>query len=484
MNTPTADPAAPNAVVPTGEAASAPAEDASWEELVSAALVGADRRSVPAVRLLEDAAVQVTRARAGRRPHAGRLPGPAAEETRPLASRAAGDRLARMLGGEQARLVPEWLETAATAGVRVPAHLIPGLLDLGARDRSIRPHLGPLAGARGRWLAELNPAWAYVLEEAVLPRAEGETPEAGETWEFGTRGDRRAYFAALRAAAPLRARELLEEGWAKETPEDRAAFVGLLGDGLSMEDEPFLEAALDDRRREVRQAAADLLTRLPESRLAGRMTERAARFLTRNGGKLVAEPPKACDSTMERDGVRPGPPAGMAKRGWWLQQVLARTPLSFWPAHFGLSPEEVIGLKIGDWAREVWMGWTRAVILQRDAAWARVLFEAEPLTDLLSVLPPEEQSARAALLVAREPMDGKMIMTLGGVARPWGTHLARAVLKTIVETSGMRPWDAGELIRLAGERLDPALHAHVERLGVTELAATLRFRHDMLKELS
>jgi hypothetical protein len=460
------------------------ASNTSWEELVSGALVGADRRSVPPAGLLEEAAVQVTLARAGQRPRAGLAPAPAAEETRPLASRAAGDRLARMLGGEQARLVPEWLEIAAAAGVRVPAHLIPGLLDLGARDRSIRAHLGSLTGARGRWLAELNPVWAYVLEEPVLPREEGDTPEIGETWELGGRGDRRAFLAALRAAAPSRARELLEEGWARETPEDRAAFVAVLADGVGMEDEPFLEAALDDRRREVRQAAADLLTRLPESRLAGRMAERAARFLTRSGGGLVAEPPKACDSSMERDGVRPGPPAGLAKRGWWLQQVMARTPLSFWPAHFGLSPEEVVRLKIGDWAREVRMGWTRAVILQRDAAWARVLFEVEPLTDLLSVLPPEEQSARAALLVAREPMDGKMIMTLGGVARPWGSHLAKAVLKAIVETSDMRPWDAGELIRLAGERLDPALHERVHELGITDLAATLRFRHDMLKELS
>ena len=42
-----------------------------------------------------------------------------------------------------------------------------------------------------------------------------------------------------------------------------------------MDDEPFLESALDDRSREVRQQAADLLTRLPDSRLALRMAERA-----------------------------------------------------------------------------------------------------------------------------------------------------------------------------------------------------------------
>ncbi|MBP2705737.1 hypothetical protein JOL79_18130 [Microbispora sp. RL4-1S] len=448
---------------------------ASWEELVSTALVGADRRAVPPESLLEQAAEQVVRMRAGRRPGRSRPPAPAAAETLPPVPGAAADRLARMLAGEQSRLLTEWLETAAARRVRVPAGMLPGLLDLGARDRSIRACLGTVTGTRGRWLAGLNPAWSYLLDEpAHLP------PD--EVWELGTSGDRRAWLAATRARDPAAARELLEGGWSAETPEDRAAFVALLADRLSMDDEPFLEAALDDRRREVRQAAADLLTRLPGSRLALRMTGRAARLVRRDGRGLRAEPPKACDSTMERDGVRARPPAGTAQRGWWLQQVVAHTPLSFWAAHLGSPAGDVVRLPLGDWAREVRMGWIRAAILQRDPAWARALFAVEPLTDLLAVLPPEEQSNRAADLVRRQPVDGQMIMMLGGVARPWGPRLTDAVLKKIAETVEAQPWNAGELIRLAGERLDPSAYARAE--GVPELTATLRFRFEMIKELS
>ncbi|GAB3145198.1 DUF5691 domain-containing protein [Microbispora hainanensis] len=446
----------------------------SWEELVSTALVGADRRAVPPESLLERAAEQVVRMRAGRRPGRGRPPAPAAAETMPLVPGAAADRLARMLAGEQSRLLTEWLETAAARRVRVPAEMIPGLLDLGARDRSIRACLGAVTGARGRWLAGLNPAWAYLLAEpAHVP------PD--EVWELGTSGDRRAFLAALRHRDPAAARELLERGWSAETPEDRSVFVPILADGLGMADEPFLESVLDDRRREVRQAAADLLTRLPRSRLALRMTARARRLVTGNGSRLRAEPPQECDGAMERDGVRARPPAGMETRGWWLQQVVAHTPLSFWPDHLGMPPHEIAAARIGDWQREVRMGWTRAAILQRDAAWARALFEAEPLTDLLAVLPPEERSRRAAELVAGHPVDGQMVMMLGGVPRPWGHRLARAVLKKIVETTRTQPWNAGELIRLAGERFDPAMHEHAGE--VPELAATLRFRSEMLKEL-
>ncbi|MFF4774337.1 DUF5691 domain-containing protein [Microtetraspora fusca] len=467
----------------------------SWEDLVSAALVGTDRRPVPGgrppggadtpvappVELLEQAAVQVIRARAGQRPQRGRPLPPAPQEIRPLVGRAAAVRLERILAGEQGRLLPEWLEIAAERGARVPARLIPKLLDLGARDQSIRVHLGVLTGTRGRWLAGLNSAWSYLRDEPTGGAG------AAEMWEFGTGGDRRAHLAALRARDPEAARELLAVGWDKETPEDRAAFTRILADGLTMADEPFLEAALDDRRREVRQAAADLLTRLPESRLGTRMTERAGRLLVRDGDRLQARPPKACDSRMERDGVRARPPAGSGQRGWWLQQVVAHTPLTFWPEHFGLSPAEITAMEVGDWAREVRMGWTRAAILQRDAVWARALVEVEPLTDLLAILPPAEQSRIAAEYVRRHPVDGQMIMMLGGIPRPWGMPLARAVLDKIAGVATAQPWNAGELARLAGERFDASAHGQVARLSdlpeVHEVTATLRFRHEMAREL-
>ncbi|GLW96913.1 DUF5691 domain-containing protein [Microtetraspora sp. NBRC 16547] len=463
---------------------------AEWEDLVSAALVGTDRRPLPGgpsvappVDLLEQAAVRVIRARAGQRPHRGRPLPPAPPETRPLVGRGAGDRLARILAGEQGRLLAEWLEIAAGSGVRVPARLVPRLLDLGARDQSIRAHLGVLAGTRGRWLAGLNPAWSYLQEEPTDGHA-----GSADVWEFGTSGDRRAFLAALRATDPAAARELLVAGWGKETPEDRAAFTQILAEGLTMADEPFLEDALDDRRREVRQAAADLLTRLPESRLGTRMAGRAARLLTRDGDRLRATAPQACDSTMERDGVRARPPSGTGNRGWWLQQVIAHTPLSFWTGHLGRSPAEITAMEVGDWAREVRMGWTRAAILQRDVLWARALIEVEPLTDLLAILPPAEQSRMAAEFVRRHPVDGQMIMMLGGIPRPWGVPLAKAVLEKIAATSTAQPWNASELARLAGERFDPSAYEQVARLRdlpeVHEVSATLRFRYDMARELA
>ncbi|MFC7649874.1 DUF5691 domain-containing protein [Streptosporangium lutulentum] len=290
---------------------------AEWEDLVSTALVGTDRRprageAAGEIELLGRAAVHTLRMRAGTRPVASEPLSVAAPEEQPAVSRAAGGRLARILGGEQPRLLAEWLEVAAGRGYRLSPHLLPELLDHAVRDRSIRSHLGVLSGNRGRWLAGLNPAWSFLLEEVTVAATGSET--APEVWELGTSGDRRAHLAALRAADPAGARELLAVTWEKETPDDRAAFLEVLADRLSLDDEPFLEAALDDRRREVRHQAADLLTRLPDSRLASRMAERVARYVTVVDGRIHVTPPAACDSTMERDGIRAKPPRGTGRR--------------------------------------------------------------------------------------------------------------------------------------------------------------------------
>jgi hypothetical protein len=442
------------------------------------------------VDLLERAAVQAVRRRAGQRLRRGEPLPAAPPEDREVVSRAAADRLARIIGGEWPKLLPEWLSVAAARGLRVPPHLLPELLDHGARDRSIRPDIGALAGHRGRWLAALGDRehgaggrkWAYLLEE---PTGDG------ETWQLGTVGDRRALLGRLRASDPAAARELLASTWEQEGPDDRAAFLTALGDGLSLDDEPFLESALDDRRREVRQCAADLLTRLPGSRLVTRMAERGGRCLQPapgGSGRIVVEPPDVCDGPMRRDGIRASPPRGTGEKSWWLQQVVARTPLSLWTTKFGASPEELLGMKIVDWRREVRAGWVRAAVLQGDAAWARVLFAWDPLAELLAALPPAEQEEVAVDFVRRHSVDGQMIMVLGGATAPWGRALTGAVLRKILDVAGTQPWNLGELVRLAGERADPAQHVLAAGLSpeqpVQEVAAVLRFRSDMVKELS
>src|SRR5262249_42032067 len=154
----------------------------------------------------------------------------------------------------------------------------------------------PVLGARGRWLAAQNPNWNYTavdFDEAL--------------WGTGVRDQRLALLANLRRRDAARARDLLTATWEQESPKDRAHFLAALENGLSLEDEAFLESCLDDRRKEVRRAAADLLGRLPESALCQRMLERGRPLLTFKLNRLKRKVievtlPESCDKTMQRDG--------------------------------------------------------------------------------------------------------------------------------------------------------------------------------------
>ncbi len=85
-----------------------------------------------------------------------------------------------------------------------------------------------------------------------------------------------ALLTALRARHPALARDLLAGTWTTERAEDRLMFLDSLRTGLQPADEPFLEQALSDRSRNVLATAAELLSSLPDSALAGRMAARAA----------------------------------------------------------------------------------------------------------------------------------------------------------------------------------------------------------------
>ncbi len=165
----------------------------------------------PAEALLDRAALLTAARRAGRMPEHAEPPPAAGPDPRPAVSQAAGRRLARMLGGEHLTLLDEWLTVAVARGLRPPEQLLPALLEMGRRTRAAdaeRRHLLVTAGGpRARWLAGLNPDWAFVAE--TPPQA----IPGDDAWRLGDTGQRRGYLTALRAADPDAARELVTASW-------------------------------------------------------------------------------------------------------------------------------------------------------------------------------------------------------------------------------------------------------------------------------
>ncbi|WOI62855.1 DUF5691 domain-containing protein [Streptomyces fradiae] len=491
--------------------------------------------------LLGAAAVHTVRRRAGLVPAvAAPLPPPAPGDARPPLPEAAARRLAQLLadrpsaGGGGGRrgaapdlteLLPQWLAAADAYGYRAPAAALPALLDAARSRTDLRPRALAFGGPRALWLAGFNPEWRFALRGApggtALPAPE-DARGVRRLWEEGLFAERVALLEAVRAHDPAAALELLASTWAKERAEDRLMFLDSLRTGLSPADEEFLEGALSDRSRNVRSAAAELLSALPGSAYAERMAARAASCvgLDHTAGRptVAVEAPHECDAAMQRDGVVPQPPAGRGKRSWWLGQLVEATPLAVWGERLGgRTPEEVVALPVADdWRDELHAAWCRAAVRQRDAAWSRVLLgpaSAPPSAGpgaassaaLLSTLPDGERAEWVAAFVASHGLS-EAFQLLGVCTVPWSGALGRAVVDAldIAREAGGYPWSFSGVMGLAERCLDPGEADRLESMTAApdeggdsapgaggywaeafqRLVATLRLRAAMHEELA
>ncbi|MEW2621090.1 DUF5691 domain-containing protein [Streptomyces sp. NPDC048106] len=475
-----------------------------WEDLVTTALLGTDRRPParlapgrPAPLALLDAAAEATvRRRAGlRAARAARRPERAPADPRPALPAAAAGRLAALLadrsggtgGGRRGsspdlmELLPQWLAAANAYGYAAPAQALPALLDAARGRTDLRPAALTFAGPRALWLARFNPDWRFALRSA--PGGGAALPDPGDAeairrlWEEGLFAERVALLGALRARTPAHARELLAATWPTERAEDRLMFLDSLRSGLSAADEPFLEKALGDRSRNVRATAAELLSALPGSALAARMAVRATACValdrTEDAPVIAVEAPHECDPGMERDGVVATPPAGRGERSWWLGQLVEAAPLGTWPRRLGgRGAQEIVALPVADgWQGELHAAWCRAAVRQRDAEWSRALLGSPSAPEaggpgavslaerakLLAALEPAERAEWVAGFIAAHGLS-EAFQLLGVCAVPWAAPLGGAVVDAlnIARDAGSYPWSFSGVMGLAERCLDPA----------------------------
>ena len=467
---------------------------AAWEALVAAALIGTARRPPPAAAavvaceapvddpaavLLAEAAVLSAYRRAGRRPgEAPRaLPAPAEVDDRPECPPTAVDVLELILSGEVpipggvALLAGQWLDGAARAGCRLRARLLPRLLELGSTSLALQTALRTVVGPRGRWLAAYHDRWAWAVGAPV-----DDLEAAQRRFATAPKADRPAILAAVRRVDATRGRDLLRSTWKSDPAAERATLLGVIAVGLSDDDEPFLEEALDDRSAAVRQVAVDLLGRLPASRRAARMAERLQALVTVGDGPsgiVSFVQPGEPDAAARRDGINDAPPAGIGRAAWRLTQLVAAAPLSFWTDHVGLSPAQVVeaaversGAGRKAVAGPVLLGLESAVVAQAgraDPDWAVAFFAHRPSAAVLAAMPAELAAEELTRLlsggVAPSPAVAELFAACPG---PWPEPLGRAVLDRYRQLGARATLELQAALPVLAARLDPATLPLVE----------------------
>jgi len=339
-----------------------------------------------------------------------------------------------------ARLQHEVCIALARARCRLPTALLPQALELGRRSLSLRPLLSPVLGERGLWLAAQRDDWRFAAGISA------EAPQEAQ-WNEGSFEQRRNFLRQERAADPQAARErlagVLDELGAKE----RADLAAELSERLNLDDEPLLDTLRADRSREVRQAAGNLLLRLPDAahpkRAMARMDAllKHERVLLRKRWQIDAPASAASDWKADNlDAVRPKNES-LGERAWWLYQLVRQVPLGWWTQHTGMSPAELLHwAHETDWTEALLRGWRDVLFAATDMAWCEAFLDKWPSVALrddpatvLALLPPAARERHWLRQLREGGTSIHLVVNQVLVACPAGQTLSASLSATLVD---------------------------------------------------
>lgn len=384
---------------------------------------------------------------------------PAPEETQPLCTPEAAALILLLLSQQsewQAVLLADLLDRLVHAGQRVPPEILPAVF--AARPAvNTRPQWRRVIGERGRWLAQFNTAWKWATEPPV--EAEGVPEDAPAIWQEGAQSQRIEILARVRAANPALAREWISAAWKQERAEMRTSMIDVLATHLSLDDEPLLERALDDKTERVRDAAIEILPLLPESAFVQRMIARAEQMMEWKDGAWHAFHKASFTPEWQRDGLSEEPRRSTSKMDSHLKQVICCIPPSHWQRRTGIaSPRDLIHAAAQtDHAEAIIDGMAQATWCNHDVAWAKALWEwyGQMLgginvtsNGLLLACLPQADAEAEVLRIMRDPATAQhnhWRQMLEKLPRPWSVAFAQAYLDAMRDYAANLPSDTTQL---------------------------------------
>lgn len=324
----------------------------------------------------------------------------------------------------------EWFDAAEQRGYLAPAAHVPMFMDAAVRYPEHREALLRLAGRRGQYLAEHNPAWS-------LLRRVGSRRD--DLWLSADTDDRIAWFDYIRTVNPDLASEELEITWKTESTANRLRFLSRLGTGLGEHDHSLLEHALDDPDVRVRERAIQLLRQLPHSPFAQRMVARARAWVRLETKplrpRLAVRLPGSIDDLAFRDGIEDVHYKNKGIRRWWLRQVVTATPLGLWESMAG-SAHAALAIPVeAQWRDVLTESWTAATVLQKNTAWASAFLARDGRATDRRVVAIADPRERIDYILAGHAdnyllgVDGSAL--LDGIDRPWPLGVARKLVSAL-----------------------------------------------------
>jgi hypothetical protein len=340
-----------------------------------------------------------------------------------------------------AEALPEFIALLKKNGQLLPPIVLPHLFNRCLEEPPFFMTIEPVIGKCGQWLLQQNPQWHSLCL----------TTDSTE-WLVAPFGVRQNMLLQLRKTNPRQAIDLLQSTWETERPEHRAEFLNALHEGLNPSDEAFLYSTLADRRREVRQVAADLLVLLPNSKLALEyITFAQTCFLLEEKNKkpsLVRVFPKELPAEWRSHGIETmgtGPLTDVQRQSWGFQ-LLRRIPCRYWSDSFNASPTSILEAFVSATRDDNWLqAFADACQLHPNEEWSEAIvrfwidkniglsWNSTANHQFLQHLSAESFNRIASQFLEKNPqlLEDRHLITylLSTAEHPWGDQLTLLVLR-------------------------------------------------------
>lgn len=293
------------------------------------------------------------------------------KETRPYINAAAVECLDIILKGNNRGRLEEFIRLTIANKLLVTPSFLPRLFQQVVHNKLSPDFIFEIGGMRSEWLAKNHPGWKKCL------------PPDFSDWETGDQDMRLRYFMKVRAASPEEGRRLLKENHEKMPHEELAKLTRAMQVHLSDEDEPILAILQQHRRKEVRQIAMIMLSKLANSDFVAEMKHRLEDVISiqkswLKSPQLTIELPEITQSVQSKYGWNGKALAntGMGEKAAILCQILATIPPSHWEEKLEVNtPELIAAAQSDEWTHPLMLGWALATINHKDELWAAHILE-------------------------------------------------------------------------------------------------------------
>jgi len=355
-------------------------------------------------------------------------------EEKQYASAAAHTVLLDIVESGSISLLEFWLSQCAKQNKIVQPEWTPLLLSAGMKNKELHELCLQCCGNRGVWLSQFNPAWKY----GVI------ITEDTDVWQVGTLDQRKKFLADLRKSEPAKGRELLKDMWPNENAATKAELLQQLMVNLGEEDLPWLEELKNDKSAKVKEAAVQLLKKIPSSSivqlywdiLRGSMQLRKEKTMLGLSSKWILEvlPLKEIDENIYTTGIeKMSSEKNVSDQNFVLYQLAMSVPPSFFQQHFNLGMDDILkALDHGSLGKDLLPAFGQAAIQFNELDWLRKAIsrnDSKFYAEAFQLLPQQEAEKYAIVQLERDDKAAEIIKHLASWQGEWSSQLAKKVLK-------------------------------------------------------